>query len=266
VPDEEPIFSGFLITSSNGALVASLLPESASLLDQQSITGLATRTTSGNLDTRGSVQGTISIMSGQEVGVSSYNGIDAAGFSGVANYQELNRFASDTAGGLIVWDFDLSSELAGTSIGAGVGQSSFSLNVEFSGRRTTDGRDGLWYVSYNGGGLTLDTTDITGHTVSGTTSGSENFTLVTNAGLYQNVALHAGNTAAGSFSVPLTSDIAAIASGDGLIRLAYLEREFRGDISINNESGIVETVNVPEPGSTGLVLLAFVAGLVRRTR
>ena len=260
------ISSTFLAGSVQGALVASLLPESLSLTDQQSISGVATRTTTGNLDTRGEVAGTISLMSGHEVGTSSYNGIDASGFSSSVNYQELNRFLSATAGGLIVWDFDLSGALSGTTIGAGLGESSFALNVEYSGRRTSSGSDGLWFVSYNGGGLSLDTSDITSHTVGGTTSGSENFNLVSNAALYQNVLALPANAGAGSFSVPLTAEIAAIAAGDGLVRIAYLEREFRGDIIIENESGIVETVNVPEPGSLVHVGFGVVAGFARRRR
>lgn len=76
----------------------------------------------------------------------------------------------------------------------------------------------------------------------------------------------AANTTADSLSVDITSDIATIAAGDGLIRLAYIEREFRGDITLSGASGIVETVVVPEPSASALLLLGLGCILSRRSR
>ena len=85
------------------------------------------------------------------------------------------------------------------------------------------------------------------------TTGSELLNLPANAG-------------SGVLSVDLTSDLATIAGGDGLIRIAYLEREFRGDIRLQNESGLVETVVVPEPTTLSLLGLLGIAGLALRNR
>lgn len=255
-------FFGIASSSYGATLIGSLHAQTVETLDQQSFSGVPTRTSTGDADTIGTVAGSISIMSGQEIGTSSYNGIDLRPFTGVTQYSELNRFASSTAGGLILWDFNLSTALSGISVGSAAGESSFSLDVEFQGRATA--QDGLWFISYNGGGLTLDNTDITTHTISGATSGNENFDLVSDTALYSPIL--SLTTATGDESVDLTSQISDIASGDGLIRIAYLERNFRGDILLLGESGIVQTVNVPEPSSSLLMALAALGLTARRRR
>ncbi|QDT67501.1 hypothetical protein MalM25_04000 [Planctomycetes bacterium MalM25] len=256
----------FALQTSAGTLVGSLMLQGnpSPQNDQQSHTGLPTRTTGGSVETRGDVAGSVSMMSGHEVGASSYNGIDISSFSVNTQYKELNRFASDVAGGLIAFDFDLSGYLAGKTVGNSAGDSSFSLDVDFTSRRTSGGKDGLWYLSYNGGGLTLDSSDITAHTVSGATSGAENYALVTDATQYKPVLSLAADAGSGMESVDITGDIATIAAGDGLIRIAYLEREFRGDIVVQGVSGLVESVAIPEPGSAALVALIGVAIGFRR--
>ena len=236
--------------------------------DQQSYSGIATRVSDGNLDTRGAVGGTLTVMSGQEVGNSSYNGIDSAQFSTSSRFNELNRFGADASndrGGLLTYDFDLSTYLGLVTVGTAIGESSFTLDINYQGRRAA-GFDGDWYISYNGAGLTLDTTNITTHTISGFTSGTQNADLVTTAANYKPVMTLAANTTADSLSVDITSDIATIAAGDGLIRLAYIEREFRGDITLSGASGIVETVVVPEPSASALLLLGLGCILSRRSR
>jgi hypothetical protein len=255
-----------MAASAQAALVGSLqAPTNVDPPLSQSITTI-TRTSDGNLDTRGAVEGTLNIMAGHEVGLDTYNGIDLNTFSFVTQYNELNRFGSDVRGGLLTWDFDRGSYLSGKTVGNGVGESQFSLNIDYTFRRTADGKDGLFYISYNGGGLSLDTSDITTHTVSGNQSGVENFNLVSNTSLYQQVLSLPADAGSGVLSVDLTSDLATIAAADGLIRIAYLEREFRGDIRLQNESGLVETVVVPEPSTLSLLGLLGIAGVVLRNR
>jgi len=261
------ITAAMLAASAHAELVGSLqTPLTAGATDQQTYTSV-TRTSGGNLDTQGVVEGTINIMNGQEVGVpdAAWLGLDVAPYSFVTQYNDLNRYGNDFAGGLISWDFDLGSYLTGKTVGNGVGETQFSLNVDFTNRRTSGGYNGLWYVSYNGGGLTLDTTDITTMAVGAQLSGTNNFNLVSNTSLYDQVLSLAANAGSGVVSVDLTSQLSTIAAGDGLIRIAYLEREFKGDIRLQNESGLIAIV-VPEPSTLSLFGLLGCAGLFFRNR
>ncbi|MEN1679619.1 MAG: PEP-CTERM sorting domain-containing protein [Planctomycetota bacterium] len=233
-------------------------------IDQQSFSDLATRTGNGNVETRGQVEGSVDVMAGQEVGTSSYTGAGIRNFSFVTQYNDLNRFGSEVNGGLVTFDFDFSSFLAGKNIGASLGQSAYSIELDYTGRRSSGGSTGQWFISYNGGGLTLDTTDITSHTVGGNASGVENGELVRNTSLYKPVLTLPAAVASGTASVDITSDIATIAAGDGAIRVAYFNGEFRGDTLIQNVSGIVETTVIPEPGSLVFVGIVFAAAGVRR--
>lgn len=227
--------------------------------DQQSHTGLASRDD-------GAVIGTVAMMAGHEVGANSYTGIDISVWSGNTQYKDMNRYGTDVRGGLITWDFDLSSYLAGKSIGSEVGDSQFSLDIDYSNRRTGTGAYAApWFISYNGGGLSLDTSDITTHTVSGNTSGVENYDLVNDTSLYKPTLILPAAEGASMHSVDITADIAAIAAGDGLIRIAFLEGEYYGDIHIYEDSGIVESV-IPEPGTLVLLGLGGLALGLRRRR
>ena len=194
-----------------------------------------------------------------------YPGIDVNVYSFITHYNDLNRYANDSLGGLITWDFDLGTYLTGKTVGNGVGETQFSLDVDFTNRRTSGGKDGLWYLSYNGGGLTLDTTDITTVSVSGNASGTDNFNRVSNAAQYQQVLSLPANAGSGVLSVDLTSELSTIAAGDGLIRIAYLEREFSGDIRLQNVSGLVATV-VPEPSVLSLFGLGIMGLFVCNRR
>jgi hypothetical protein len=263
------VAAGMLALTSSGHadLVGSFLLEAdpSPNVDQQSYSGLATRGVGGSPDTIGAVVGSVNMMGGHEVGDSTYNGIDVSNFSFVTQYNNLDRYANDDRGGLITWDFDLSTYLSGKTVGNAVGDSQFSLDVDFTNRRTSAGKDGLWFISYNNGaGLTLDLTDITTHTVSINTSGAQNNALVSNAALYTQVLALPADAGVGVHSVDVTSQIAA--STDGLIRIAYLEREFRGDIRIQNASGLVETIVIPEPSTLALLGLGALGLIWRRRR
>ena len=192
-------------------LVASLhIDTSVDSTAQQSISAAAARTSNGNANTQGAVTGTVNVMSGHQVGTNSYNGINLGTFSGATNFSELNRFASTTAGGLITWDYDLSTYLAEKTIGTTIGDSAFSLDLNFGGRRSGGTIDGLWFISYNGGGISLDTTNITTHAVSGSSSGATNYALVTTPTAYKPVLTLAAGVVTGTTSVDLTADIATI--------------------------------------------------------
>ncbi|MEM1026527.1 MAG: PEP-CTERM sorting domain-containing protein [Planctomycetota bacterium] len=211
------------------------------------------------------VEGSVSIMAGQEVGTSSYAGVGYTTFQPNTRFQELTRFGNAAAGGLVVYDFDLSAYLAGKTIGSNNGDSAFSLDVNWDEQRNEPPENaGLWFISYNdaGAGLTLDTTDITTFAVGGNSSGVANYNLVTDATKYKPV-LTLGDP--GSESIDLSSDFAAIQAGDGVIRVAYLERAFRGDIRLLAGSGLVETI-VPEPSTAALATVGLLSVLVRRRR
>ncbi len=260
--------AGALLTTAStptaAGLIASLQPENSitDAFDQQSIGAVPTRVLSGDPQTLAAVGGTLSIMGGQEVGTGGgtvYPGFDLRSFAQNTLIADLNRFGSPTQGGLVVWDYDLSGYLAGVSVGSGAGQSSFTLDLDYSDRRS-EAVAAEWYISYNGGGLALDTTDITAFAVSGSASGASNAALVTDAAKFNPLVSLSGSTA-GTESIDITADLATIAAGDGLVRIAYLEGGFLGDIRLRNASGIVETVNpVPEP--SGLIVLACMAGIV----
>ncbi|MGC6427786.1 MAG: PEP-CTERM sorting domain-containing protein [Akkermansiaceae bacterium] len=255
-----------MLPAANAAILVGSFhaPTNVDPVDQQSVSTV-TRTTGGNADTNGAVAGTINIMAGQEVGnPADYPGIDVRTFSAVTQYNDLKRFGGDGSGGLITWDYDFSTYFSGKTIGNSNGDSQISLELGYSNRRTSSGNNGIWYISYNGGGLTLDTTDVTTHTVSSSTSGAENGTLVADANLYKEVLTLTANTGSGAHSVDLTADFANLVAGDGLVRIAYLETEFQGDIRVNDMSGIVETVVVPEPSSALLLLISSLAFLIRR--
>lgn len=225
-----------------------------------------TRTSDGNANTQGSVAGTITAIGGHQVGDSSYAGLNLSTFSGNSSFVDLDRFSNDDKGGLITWDFDLSTYLSGKTIGTAAGNSMFSLDVDFSGRRSGGVREGLWYISYTGGGLTLDTTDITTHAGVGSASGTANAALVTNTSAYVQVLALGADTVSGTESVDLTSHLALIAAGDGQIRIAYREREFRGDINFLNSTGLVENIAVPEPSSALLLGLGGLSLILRRKK
>ncbi len=228
--------------------------------EAQSHSGIATRTVGGVVETRGSIAGTVSVMAGHEAGTSSYNGTDIRTFSGVSQYNNFNRFGGvigddGAAAGLIVWDYDLSGYLGGLTVGTGAGETQFSLDLDYTSRGPQTGN---WYVSYTGDGLTRDTTDITTQSVGGTASGLANIALATDTSLYKSIlSLSDGS---GLASVDLTSELASIAAGDGLLRVAYLDSNFRGDILLQGVSGLVATVSaIPEPSSlAGLSLLGSV--------
>lgn len=255
------LLTALFVSSANATLVGSLhmRDNQANTTDQQSYSGLATRTTDGMTVTRGAVAGTISIMGGHELGNSSYTGVDISSYSSVCNFNDLHRYGaneSNKRGGLVVWDFDLSTYLSGKTVGVAEGNSMFSLDVAWKKNTNSAGdpnTTGDFYISYNGDGLSLDAGDITTHTISGDTSGKENYSLVTTATAYAPVTTLAMTE--GTASIDLTSKFSTIAAGDGKIRIAFIQENFYDSLQVQNASGIVETIAIPEPATLGMIAL-----------
>ncbi|WOO43408.1 PEP-CTERM sorting domain-containing protein [Rubellicoccus peritrichatus] len=219
------------------------------------------RTTGGNVDTRGAVAGDVGLLAGTVMGSGGYTGLNFANFSFTSNYTNMNRFGG-AGGAFITWDFDFSTYLAGKTIGTGAGESSFAVDVNYAGRREgAGGNDGVFYISFNNGsGLTLDTTLVTDMTP------GDGATAVMNASNYTSIGTIPGGTGSGSASYDITSFLAD--STDGRVRVAYFDDSFSAAISVQNASGIVETINIPEPATVSgfFAVGALVFAAIYRSR
>lgn len=275
----------------------------------------------------GAVQGTFNLLTshdaieGAEV---DYQGAWVRNFTNNTVFREVNRFGNDRSGGLLTWDYDLSTYLTGKMIGTSGGESSFKLDVFWGERRTQTGsgggRDGRFFISVNDGSLVLDTTDVADITPSQHLAnalvtdrqetdifgdgvvGGDDFLGIQRQGVvgpgvakwvdqygstsspnpnYQQIGVLPFDAVV-DFTDPITGrtgtqisfDITDYLanSTDKVIRLAYLETEFRGDIAFNAGSGIVETVNpavsaIPEPSTLmlGVLVMGGLQG-IRRNR
>jgi len=209
--------------------------------------GLNTRTSNGNTDTRGTVQGKVNFLAGASIGTGGYAGAKFPIYSFVTQYNDMNRYGgSGPGGGLVTFDYDLSGV---------VNEGVFKLVLDFTNRTTA--HDSQFYISYNNGSsLTLDTTDVSTNAAHGASA------IVSDTSLYTQIANL--TAASGTMEVDLTSIITTAQSNGGLVRLAYVENNYLGDIRLQNESGIVTTI--PEPATLGLISM-FGAGvlIVRRT-
>lgn len=276
----------------------------------------------------GEVQGTFNYLSSNgasEASAVNYDGGNIRNFTNNTVFVNVNRFPNNLGvqGGLLTWDFDLSAYLAEKTVGSGPGESSFSLDVFWDGRRGQRGagspQDGPFYISVNDGSLNLDATDISTLTPTqyfanslvtdrkeadilgdGVVGGDDylKMQLETDRGAgiprwqeqygltstpnpnYAQIGVLPAEAAVSTddpsgiqgtrISFDITDFIAN--STDKVIRIAYLETEFRGDVNFILDTGIVETINpslsaVPEPSSLmiGLLSLSGLCGL-RRVR
>ena len=198
------------------------------------LSGLATRTGDGNLDTRGTVAGEIRFLAGTSLGTGSYAGAKFDSYSFVCHFKDLNRYGgSGSGGGLITWDYDLTGV---------ANEGAFKLAIDFTNRSTA--QDTQFYISYNNGStLSLDTTDISTNASHGATA------VVSDTGKYTQIANLTG--AAGTMAIDLTAIITTAQANGGKVRLAYVDNNYLGDVRFQNESGIVTTI--PEPATLGLV-------------
>ena len=240
-----------LAANSHATLIGSLhinANQDTNGVDRLSV--FTTRTSNGNEDTRGTVKGNIGLLAGAGVGSGAgpvYAGANLLSYSGVSQFNDLNRYAgSAPGGGLITWDYDLSGVAS---------EGAFKLMLDFTNRSTAN--DTHFYISYNNGSsLTLDTTDVSTNAVHGATA------VVSDAGKYTQIATLTG--AAGTMSIDLTSIITTAQVNGGLVRLAYVDNNYLGDVRFQNESGIVTTI--PEPATLGMVGVFGAAVLFIRRR
>ncbi len=191
----------------------------------QSTNGIPTRTSGGNGNTRGTVEGTFSGQAGTLIGAGGYTGFGLKTFS--ANTQILNtdRYGGGVGGGF-VWDFDLSGTVT----------NAWELNVDFE-RTGGSVRDAEWYISFTGLGRTLDTTDVT--TLA---PGDGIEALITDKTKY----VYLGNLGDGVLSGTNTWDLteiieAAQAEGAGLVRVVLKENSYQRNITFFNDSGLIAT-------------------------
>lgn len=229
----------------------------ADVTDAQSAIVGPTRTlgSGNNVGTFGVVAGSLGVFGGGEVGVSGYTGIDTQSFGVGSNFRDMNRFGG-VNGGLITFDYDFSTYLASNAAGTGAGQFSYSVEGNYEARSATNAQTAQWFISYNGGGNTLDTTLVTAIAVGGADE------LVA-AGNYTSLGTIPANVASGSFNFDVTSIVAA--STDGVIRVAYFDNTFDGQINFR-DAGVFANASVPEPSSAALLGLGGLALILRRKK
>lgn len=251
-----------LAAGSYAELVGSLLTATGGNIynDQQSIGPLVTRTSDGNLNTRGVVEGAINLIAGDVLGAGGYVGMDLSSWSGNTQYKNTVRYGSHN--GLTAYDFDFSTYLTTHAAGATIGDYTYSLDLDYYARRG-DGIDATYYLSYNkiGGGLTLDATDVKTLVPNG---GTAQAALVADTSKYTSIAILTGGVVSNTVSFDVTSLIAD--SSDGQFRLVLANPEFNGNISYQNSTGISAVEVIPEPATLGLVGLCGGAILFFRRR
>ena len=230
----------------------------ADVTNAQSAVVGATRSSAGNGNNAGTfaaVAGSLGVFGGGTIGVSGYTGIDTASFGQGSNFRDMNRFGS-VNGGLLTFDYDFSTYLAANPAGNGAGQFNYSVEGDYAARSATNALTGQWFISYNGGGNTLDNTLVTAIGIDGADE------LVAN-GNYTSLGTIPAATASGSFNFDVTSIVAA--STDGVIRVAYFDNSFDGQIDLRN-AGVFANEAVPEPSSAALLGLGGLALILRRKK
>lgn len=225
------ILGSILTGSCQATLVGSLLFSiDHDVEDVSEIRGVATRTSSGDVNTRGLVAGSMSFL-GDNADESK---ADFLSWSDSCAYLNVTRYANSVdGGGVVAWDYDLSRVKT---------EGIWSLNVNFRknamgnmgglGTSPTD-CDVTFWISYNGDGLTLDATDLSA------AKRGANGLVISNSHEYIQIATIEAGKASGSFSVDLTSQIDKAKLNGGRIRLVMTSENFAGDIVLNGATGIV---------------------------
>ncbi|MEM6884587.1 MAG: PEP-CTERM sorting domain-containing protein [Verrucomicrobiota bacterium] len=202
---------------------------------------------SGAANTTGVLTGTFDFLAANTVGEADINA-----FTNNTVLRDLNRFGSATNGGSIVaWDYNFS----GITNNAG----GYTFKIDYTAEGGKSPSPMGFYLSYNnGGGLSLDTTDLASATP------NANTLVINNTANYESILSLDTDQTAETLTVDITSQInAAIANGGG-VRIAFVDGTFRNTINILNDSGIVATV--PEPSSFALLALGLGALVCARRR
>ncbi|MEA2068517.1 MAG: hypothetical protein U9P12_04890 [Verrucomicrobiota bacterium] len=222
------VFALSVCAISQATLVGSLhTPHGQTTSGSDWLTGIHTRTASGNANTRGTVQGDLSLLAGATTGVDDYVGIGISGsWMAATRIGDYNRRASATAeaGGASVYDFDVS----------GISSNAWEMKIDYSNRRTTCEESGL-YISFTGLGRTLDTTDVTNLSVG--TAG----TLVSDPTKYVKIGSLPAATESGIHVWDLTEIIEAAQSNGGLVRVVYTDNGYKDATTWMNDTGLIAT-------------------------
>jgi hypothetical protein len=213
--------------SAHATLVGSLhINNNQSTNGVVTLKGFTTRTANGNANTRGTVVGDFSFLAGGTLGNYGTQPPAIKTFSATTFIEHIDRYPGTTKKGIAVWDYDLS----------GISSNAWELKVDFSDRNTVDADE--WYISFNGLGRTLDTTDVTT-----LTPGSGHAILADPTKYVKIGELPAGSDAVAVYSWDLTEIIQAAQSNGGLVRVVYAAAGFKDDIKFYNDSGIIGAVS-----------------------
>lgn len=186
-----------------------------------SLAGLVTRTGDGDVETRGTVQGEFSLLPGSDT-----NNLPASEikvWSSTTVILDLDRYQPGPPTGIAVWDFDLT----------GMSTNAWELKVDATGRRAGDSGVDEWFISINGLGRTLDTTDIS------TLSRGDGYDLVSDVSKYIKIGDMPVGVAVGTNTWNVTDIIEAAITNGGKVRLVYSCDGFKDDITFNNDSGLI---------------------------
>lgn len=188
------------------------------------LSGVPTRTASGDAETRGTVLGELSVLGGHPAGLNSHPGLSLGAWMGVSQIAGLNRWPLTTteAGCAVVYDFDVS----------GVSSPTWALKVGYEGRRS-DCPEADLYASFTGLGRTLDATAVTNLPIG--TGG----TLVSDATKYVKIGSLPANTTSGTFTWDITEIVEAAQTNGGLIRLVYTDHGYKSLIKWVGDSGLI---------------------------
>lgn len=246
---------------SRAELVGSFLLQSDPSPDKvESFENLSTRTSGGNAGTAGVVAGTANVIAGSTLGTGGYEGITGSYYQGASAFYNVNRYGG--VGDLVSYDYDFSTYLSTHTAGTAAGEYSYSLDIDLSGRNSpADDGDLNFLISYdNGSDLSLDTSSIVA-LGAGNTDGFN--ALAADTGKYVSIGMNPAGTAGGVYSWDITSHIAA--STNGKIRVLFYDKgDYKGDIVVNNTSGIVATEVIPEPAVMGLIGFVALAAIAAR--
>lgn len=186
---------------------------------------MPTRTANGEGDSRGTVEGTVSLLVSHDTNVWASVIPTIKTFSGNTSFQNSNRYAWSTVNGVLVWDFDFS----------GITSNAWALVLNTERSNTPNNLDAysddVVYISYNGDGLTLDETVITNLAVG---AGGP---LVDDLTKYRKIAYTPVNVFATNQVFDVSEIMSTAITNGGKVRLVYRSTAFSDDVKFLTGSG-----------------------------